>query len=45
MREKIDVLEIIISSNKDEFENLVSTKVLSGMEKSNFEFFGGNPQN
>ena len=41
LRERIDVLENIIKSNKQEYEALVSAKVLSGMEKSTYEFHGG----
>ena len=41
MRERIEILENIIKSNKTEYENLVSTKVLSNMEKSTYEFHGG----
>ena len=42
LREKIEILENIIRANKREYENLVSTKVLSNMEKSTYEFHGGN---
>lgn len=41
LRERIEILENIIKSNKVEYENLVSTKVLSNMEKSTYEFHGG----
>lgn len=41
LRERIEVLEGIIRSNKQDYENLVSTKVLSTMEKSTFEYTGG----
>lgn len=41
LREKIEILENIIKSNKSDYENLVSTKVLSNMEKSTYEFHGG----
>ena len=41
LREKVEILESIIKSNKAEYENLVSAKVLSTMEKSTYEFHGG----
>lgn len=41
MRERIEVLENIIKSNKQQYEDLVSTKVLNVMEKSTYEFHGG----
>jgi hypothetical protein len=42
LRERIEIMENIIKSNKAEYENLVSAKVLSSMEKSTYEFHGGN---
>lgn len=42
LRERIEILENIIKANKTEYENLVSAKVLSSMEKSTYEFHGGN---
>ena len=42
LRERIEVLENIVKSNKAEYENLVSAKVISSMEKSTYEFHGGN---
>ena len=44
MRERIEILENIVRSNKSEYENLVSAKVISSMEKSTYEFHGGNKQ-
>jgi hypothetical protein len=41
LRERIEVLENIIRSNKQDYENLVSAKVLNVMEKSTYEFHGG----
>ena len=41
LRERIEILENIIRSNKSEYENLVSAKVIVNMEKSTFEFHGG----
>jgi len=41
LRERIEVLENIIKSNKQEYENLVSAKVINSMEKSTYEFHGG----
>jgi hypothetical protein len=41
MRERIEILESIIKSNKQEYENLVSAKILNTMEKSTYEFTGG----
>lgn len=41
LRERIEVLEGIIKSNKQDYENLVSAKVLNTMEKSTFEYTGG----
>ena len=42
LRERIEILENIVKSNKDEYEGLVSAKVISNMEKSTYEFHGGN---
>lgn len=42
LRERIEILENIIKSNKSEYESLVSAKVISNMEKSTYEFHGGN---
>mmetsp|Transcript_19424 Transcript_19424/g.18531 ORF Transcript_19424/g.18531 Transcript_19424/m.18531 type:complete len:134 (+) Transcript_19424:1525-1926(+) len=41
LREKIEILEQIIKSNRAEYDNLVSAKVLSNMEKSTYEYHGG----
>ena len=41
-RERCDILENIIRSNKTEYENLVSAKVITNVEKSTQEFHGGN---
>lgn len=41
LRERIEILENIIKSNKAEYENLVSAKVIVNMEKSTFEHHGG----
>jgi hypothetical protein len=41
LRERIEVLENIIKSNKQEYENLVSAKVINTMEKSTYEYHGG----
>jgi hypothetical protein len=41
LRERIEILEGIIRSNKQDYENLVSTKVLTTMEKSTYEYTGG----
>ena len=35
-------MEAIIKTKKSDYENLVSTKVLTNMEKSTYEFHGGN---
>lgn len=35
-------MEAIIKTNKSEYETLVSAKVFSNMEKSTYEFHGGN---
>jgi cell division septum initiation protein DivIVA len=44
LRERIEVLENIIRSNKSEYESLVSAKMISNMEKSTHEFHGGSKQ-
>ena len=41
LREKIDVLENNIRSNKQDYENLVSAKIINTMEKSTYEYHGG----
>jgi hypothetical protein len=41
MRERIEVLENIIRANKQQYEELVSAKVLNVMEKSTYDFHGG----
>jgi hypothetical protein len=41
LREKVEILENIIKSNKAEYESLVSAKVLSTMERSTYDFHGG----
>ena len=40
LRERIEVLEHIIKCNQQDYEQLVSAKVLTGMEKSSYEFHG-----
>ena len=42
LRERIEILENIIKSNKFEYENLVSAKIINTMEKSTYEFHGGS---
>lgn len=41
LREKMEILESIIKSNKTDYEALISAKVLSNVEKSTYEFHGG----
>lgn len=41
LREKIEIMENIIRSNRQEYENLVSAKVINTMEKSTYEYHGG----
>eukprot|EP00347_Sterkiella_histriomuscorum_P017844 403347757 len=41
LRERIEILENIIRANKQEYENLVSAKVINNMEKSTFDYHGG----
>ena len=40
-REKMEVLENIIRTNKADYEGLVSAKVLNNVEKSTYDFHGG----
>ncbi len=44
LRERIEILESIVRSNKSEYESLVSAKIISSMERSTHEFHGGNKQ-
>jgi len=41
LREKIEIMENIIRSNRQEYENLVSAKVINTMEKSTYDYHGG----
>ncbi len=41
LRERIEVLENIIRSNKQDYENLVSAKVINTMERSTYDYHGG----
>jgi hypothetical protein len=41
IREKMEILENIIKSNKTDYEGLISAKILTNVEKSTYEFHGG----
>lgn len=41
LRERIEVLENIIRSNKRDYDSLVSANLINSIEKSTYEFHGG----